>query len=143
MQDNESLSRAPGTVRGLHFQVGPHAQGKLIRAVSGSALDVAVDLRPGSPTLGDHLSITLDADEGQLLWLPAGFAHGFCTLTADTVIQYKVTDYYSPDCERTLRWDEPRLGIDWPPIADPATMSDKDARGAGWDDLAAAGDIGR
>jgi dTDP-4-dehydrorhamnose 3,5-epimerase len=126
VQDNESLSVEAGTVRGLHFQIQPSAQGKLVRCQQGALLDVAVDIRHGSPTFGDHVSIRLDPDTGTQLWVPPGFAHGFCTLEPSTVIAYKVTRYYDPDADRGIRWDDPDLGIQWPVTPDEAVLSPKD-----------------
>ena len=126
VQDNESLSARAGTVRGLHFQTSPHAQGKLVRCTAGALFDVAVDIRRGSPTFGQWVGEELSAANGRQLWVPAGFAHGFCTLQPDTVICYKVTDYYAAACDKGLAWDDPAIGIRWPDIADAATLSAKD-----------------
>lgn len=126
VQDNESLSARPGTIRGLHFQSDPHAQGKLVRCTAGALFDVAVDIRQGSPTYGQWVAETLTPDNGKQLWVPPGFAHGFCSLEPDTVICYKVTDYYSAECDKGLAWDDPAIGIDWPDAADPDTLSAKD-----------------
>jgi dTDP-4-dehydrorhamnose 3,5-epimerase len=126
LQENESLSARPGTVRGLHFQTAPFAQGKLVRCVAGALLDVAVDIRTGSPTFGHSVSVELSAANGHQLWIPAGFAHGFCTLVPDTVLSYKVTAYYSAACDKGLAWDDPALAIAWPACADPQTLSPKD-----------------
>lgn len=129
VQDNESLSVKEGTVRGLHFQSEPYAQGKLVRCTAGALFDVAVDIRHGSPTFGKWVSETLTPDNGKQLWVPPGFAHGFCTLVRDTVIAYKVTGgYYSAECDKGFRWDDPAIGIAWPDVADPATLSPKDQR---------------
>lgn len=127
VQDNQSLSRQKGVVRGLHFQKPPHAQGKLVRVVRGRILDVAVDIRVGSPTFGRHVSAELSADNWQQLWVPAGFAHAFCTLEADTEVVYKVTDYYAPECDAGILWNDPDLAIDWPVDAADAVLSAKDA----------------
>ena len=126
-QDNESFSSSSGTVRGLHLQVEPHAQGKLVRVVHGAIFDVAVDIRPDSPTFGQHTSVDLKAGDNRALWIPAGFAHGFCTLADETVVSYKATDFYAPDYERSTRFDDPDLGIDWPVDIADAVLSDKDA----------------
>ncbi|HWA51236.1 MAG TPA: dTDP-4-dehydrorhamnose 3,5-epimerase, partial [Dongiaceae bacterium] len=128
VQDNHSLSRRPGVLRGLHFQSEPHAQGKLVRVVRGAVFDVAVDIRRGSPTFGQHVSAVLSAENWRQLWVPVGFAHGFCTLQPDTEVIYKVTDYYAPDCDRGLAYDDPDLGITWPIEGRNLTLSDKDRR---------------
>ncbi|MFC4347232.1 dTDP-4-dehydrorhamnose 3,5-epimerase [Kordiimonas lipolytica] len=127
VQDNHSLSRDPGVIRGLHFQNPPHAQGKLVRVTRGRVLDVAVDLRKGSPTYGSHVAVELSAENWKQFWVPAGFAHGFCTLEPDTEFLYKVTDYYAPDCDSGIAFDDPDLGIDWPFDRASATLSGKDA----------------
>ncbi|WP_395337632.1 dTDP-4-dehydrorhamnose 3,5-epimerase (plasmid) [Novosphingobium sp. BL-8H] len=126
VQDNESRSVRAGTIRGLHFQSEPHAQGKLVRCTAGALFDVAVDIREGSPTYGQWVGEVLTPDNGKQLWVPAGFAHGFCTLEPDTVISYKVTGYYNAECDKGLRWDDPAIGIRWPEIADSETLSPKD-----------------
>lgn len=126
VQDNESLSVRQGTIRGLHFQSEPHAQGKLVRCTAGALFDVAVDIRRGSPTYGRWVAETLTPNNGKQLWIPGGFAHGFCSLEPNTVIAYKVTDYYSAACDKGLRWDDPAIGIAWPNAADPDTLSPKD-----------------
>jgi dTDP-4-dehydrorhamnose 3,5-epimerase len=113
VQDNHSCSHA-GVLRGLHYQLPPHPQGKLVRVVRGSAFDVAVDLRHGSPTRGRWTGATLSADNRRQLWIPEGFAHGFLALEDDTHFLYKTTDVYARDCERALRWDDPAIGIHWP-----------------------------
>lgn len=125
-QDNQSLSAQGGTIRGLHFQLEPRAQGKLVRCIRGALFDVAVDIRKGSPTYGRHVAVELTAENACQLWVPPGFAHGFCTLAPDTEISYKVTDYYSPDHDRGLRWNDPALGIDWPVSEEDAVLSGKD-----------------
>jgi len=126
VQDNHSLSAEAGTLRGLHFQIPPHAQGKLFRVSRGAVFDVAVDLRVGSPSYGRHVSAVLSAENWLQIWIPPGFAHGYCTLEPNTEVIYKVTDYYTPDSERGLKWDDAALGIKWP--VDPANvkLSDKD-----------------
>jgi dTDP-4-dehydrorhamnose 3,5-epimerase len=126
VQDNQSFSAEVGTIRGLHFQLPPKAQGKLVRCLAGAILDVAVDIRKGSPTYGQHVSAELSAENGHQLWVPPGFAHGFSTLLPDTVIAYKVTDYYSPEHDRGLRWNDTALGIDWPVSGDKAVLSARD-----------------
>lgn len=125
-QDNHSLSTHRGVIRGLHFQIPPHAQGKLVRVIRGSIFDVAVDIRTGSPTFGKHVTALLSAANWSQLWVPEGFAHGFCTLEPFTEVLYKVTDYYAPDCDRGLRWDDPELGIAWPVATPDAILSAKD-----------------
>jgi dTDP-4-dehydrorhamnose 3,5-epimerase len=125
-QDNESLSAQAGTVRGLHFQTAPSAQGKLVRCSAGALLDVVVDLRRGSPGFGKWVSVELSARNGRQLWVPPGFAHGFCTLEPDTVISYKVTTYYDADCDKGVAWNDPAIGIVWPDGADRETLSAKD-----------------
>lgn len=127
-QDNESLSAKSGTIRGLHFQSEPHPQGKLVRCTAGALFDVAVDIRQGSPTFGHWVGETLTPENGKQLWVPPGFAHGFCTLAPNTVIAYKVTDYYSAECDKGLAWNDPAIGIDWPEAADPETLSAKDCK---------------
>jgi dTDP-4-dehydrorhamnose 3,5-epimerase len=125
-QDNEAFSSAPGTLRGLHFQRAPHAQAKLVRAVSGRILDVVVDLRRGSAHYGHHVAQELTAEGGEQLFVPEGFAHGYVTLTADTLVAYKVSGSYRPDAEGGLRWDDPALGIAWPGIVDPGLIKPAD-----------------
>lgn len=128
VQDNESRSGKVGTVRGLHFQSDPHAQGKLVRCTAGALFDVAVDIRQGSSTYGQWVAETLTPGNGKQLWVPPGFAHGFCSLEPDTVICYKVTDYYSAECDKGLAWDDPAIGIAWPEVADAETLSPKDRK---------------
>lgn len=128
VQENRSFSAERGTVRGLHFQLAPKAQGKLVSCAAGALLDVAVDIRQGSPTYGQYVSAELTAENGEQLWVPAGFAHGFCTLVPDTIISYKVTDYYSPEHDRGLLWNDPAISIDWPVTTESAVLSDKDRR---------------
>jgi dTDP-4-dehydrorhamnose 3,5-epimerase len=126
VQDNHSKSGPVGTVRGLHFQVPPHAQDKLVRVTKGAIYDVAVDLRHGSPTFGRHAGAVLSAENWDQLLVPKGFAHGFCTLEPDTEVLYKVTAHYSPDHDRGVLWDDPALGIRWPVDGDAVTLSDRD-----------------
>lgn len=126
VQDNESLSREVGVVRGLHFQTPPMAQAKLVRAVRGAIFDVAVDIRKGSPTYGQWVAATLTAAGGEQLLVPHGFAHGFCTLEPDTLVAYKVDAPYAPANDAGIRWDDPALGIDWPVAAGGAILSGKD-----------------
>ncbi|OQP83604.1 dTDP-4-dehydrorhamnose 3,5-epimerase [Rhizobium rhizosphaerae] len=126
VQDNESLSATVGTVRGLHFQLAPFAQGKLVRCIAGALFDVAVDIRVGSPTYGKWVGVTLSAENGEQLWVPPGFAHGFATLAPNTVISYKVTAPYSAAHDRGLLWNDADVGIDWPLAGDGAILSDKD-----------------
>jgi len=128
VQDNQSLSAEVGTVRGLHFQLPPFAQDKLLRVTKGAVFDVAVDIRRGSPTFGRHVSAVISAEEWNQILIPIGFAHGFCTLEPDTEVLYKVTNFYSPQHDRGLLWNDPELGIDWPVAADKARLSDKDRK---------------
>jgi dTDP-4-dehydrorhamnose 3,5-epimerase len=127
VQDNQSCSSARGTVRGLHFQIPPFAQAKLVRVLRGRILDVVVDLRCASPSYGRHLSVELGADSGDQLYVPAGFAHGFCTLVADTEVLYKVDAVYSAEHDRGVNWADPALGIAWPVSEADAVLSPKDA----------------
>jgi len=128
VQDNQSLSLVPGTVRGLHFQIAPFAQGKLVRCLTGAIFDVAVDIRIGSPTYGKWLGEILSAENGKQLWIPQGFAHGFATLEVNTIVHYKVTAPYSFTEDRGLAWDDPELGISWPIEKETAILSDKDRK---------------
>lgn len=128
VQDNHSLSVRAGTVRGLHFQSPPHAQAKLVRVTRGRVLDVAVDLRRSSVAYGRHVAAELSADNWRQLFIPAGFAHGFCTLEPDTEIVYKVSAPYAATNDLGLAFDDPALGIDWPVRLEDATLSDKDRR---------------
>ena len=126
IQDNESFSAQQGTLRGIHFQLPPNAQHKLVRVISGSVLDVAVDLRRSSATFGQHVAVTLTADEGNQLYIPAGFGHAFCTLEPDCQVAYKVSGgFYAPESDRGIRWNDPDLGIDWP-VSDGVAISAKD-----------------
>ncbi|WP_151720673.1 dTDP-4-dehydrorhamnose 3,5-epimerase [Gemmobacter serpentinus] len=127
VQDNHSLSVKPGTVRGLHFQSPPHAQAKLVRCGRGRLFDVAVDLRRGSPTYGKWAGVELSAENGLQLYIPAGFGHGFVTREPDTEIVYKCSDYYAPECDGGLRWNDPDIAVDWG-ISEASGISDKDAK---------------
>ena len=126
VQDNHSVSIPRAVVRGLHFQIPPRAQDKLVRVVRGSIFDVAVDIRVGSPTFGKHVSAVLSASNWSQILVPKGFAHGLCTLEPNTEVIYKVNDYYAPGCDRGLQWDDPALGIAWPVAVSEAILSPKD-----------------
>ena len=128
VQDNHVRSPVRGTLRGLHYQIPPMAQSKLMRVTRGAVFDVAVDIRRGSPTFGRHAGAVLSADNWQQLWVPVGFAHGYCTLEDDTEVQYKVTDYYSPLHERGIIWIDQELKITWPVAAEAAIVSERDRR---------------
>src|SRR6202162_572754 len=128
VQDNQSVSAKKGTLRGLHFQRPPFAQGKLVRVARGSILDVAVDIRNGSPTYRQHVATRLDALQGAQLWVPPGFLHGFCTLEDATEVFYKVTNYYSAKHDAGVLWNDPELGIHWPVDVPAAILSEKDQR---------------
>jgi dTDP-4-dehydrorhamnose 3,5-epimerase len=128
VQDNHSMSAKKGTVRGLHLQKPPAAQGKLVRVLRGSVLDVAVDIRKGSPTYGRHVAVRLDAVGGAQIWLPPGFLHGFCTLEDGTEVFYKATSYYSPGHEAGVRWSDRDLAINWPVDTASVVLSEKDQR---------------
>ncbi|MCT4557735.1 MAG: dTDP-4-dehydrorhamnose 3,5-epimerase [Pelagimonas sp.] len=126
VQDNHSLSSKVGTVRGLHMQTPPHAQAKLVRCGRGRLLDVAVDIRRGSPTYGKWIAVELSFENGRQLLIPEGFLHGFVTREPDTEIIYKCSDYYAPECDHAVRFDDPAIGIDWGLTQDPS-LSAKDA----------------
>jgi dTDP-4-dehydrorhamnose 3,5-epimerase len=128
VQENQSLSVRAGTIRGLHFQTKPAAQGKLVRCLAGRLFDVAVDLRSDSPTYGKWISVVLSPEENNQLWVPIGFAHGFCTLEPNSIISYRVTSYYSPENDKGVAWDDPDIAVEWPSLADPEALSGKDRR---------------
>ena len=128
VQDNHSLSKTAGVLRGLHYQLPPFAQDKLIRVVRGAILDVAVDIRRNSPTFGAWLALEVSAEKWNQILVPKGYAHGFVTLVADTEVVYKVTERYAPESERSIRFDDPAIGIDWRVPADGITLSDKDSK---------------
>ncbi len=128
VQENLSLSADQGTVRGLHYQEPPAAQDKLVMVLQGAILDVAVDIRRGSPTFGQSVVVELRAEDLTQLFVPVGFAHGFCTLQPNTMVLYKVSAPYDPACDRGILWNDPDLGIDWPVAPDAAVLSDKDRR---------------
>jgi dTDP-4-dehydrorhamnose 3,5-epimerase len=135
VQDNHSMSVTKGVLRGLHFQSAPMAQAKLIRVVRGAILDVAVDIRCGSPTYGQHVAVELSADNWKQLFVPVGFAHGFCTLADNTEVVYKVSAPYSPEHEGGLRWNDPALGVAWPVSPSDATLTERDGRWPGLADF--------
>ena len=127
VQDNESFS-SKGVVRGLHWQAAPHTQAKLVRVIRGSVWDVAVDIRKGSPTFGKHVAVTLTGENKKQFFIPRGFAHGFIVLEDDTLFSYKCDNLYCPAADRGLKFDDPALGIVWPEIGVPLTLSEKDQR---------------
>jgi len=129
VQDNHSLSHRAGTIRGIHLQLPPHEQGKLVRVLRGRVVDVVVDLRPDSPTVGRHETIELAGDDELAIWIPPGFGHAFCTLEADSEVFYKVDAPYQPSAELTIAWDDPTLAIDWPVTAADVVLSGKDRHG--------------
>ena len=128
VQDNESLSERRGVLRGLHFQKGDKAQAKLLRVVQGSVLDVAVDIRPGSPTYGRHVAVVLSGENKRQFFIPRGFAHGFLVLEDHTIFQYKCDNFYAPESEGSYAWNSPALGIDWGVAPDELILSEKDQR---------------
>lgn len=128
VQDNHSRSTR-GVLRGLHYQLPPHAQGKLVRVVQGAVFDVAIDVRKSSPRFGQWVGLELSAENKQQLWVPPGFAHGFLTLTETAEVLYKTTDFYAPACERCIAWDDPSLGIEWPQLNLAPVLSAKDQLG--------------
>jgi dTDP-4-dehydrorhamnose 3,5-epimerase len=133
VQDNHSRS-SQGVLRGLHYQMAPHAQGKLVRCVAGEVFDVAVDIRKDSPTFGQWVGVNLSAQNKRQLWIPEGFAHGFLTLSEHAEFLYKTTDYYQPTAERSILWNDATLAIAWPEIATSPTLSPKDALAAAFND---------
>ncbi|MFA7604326.1 MAG: dTDP-4-dehydrorhamnose 3,5-epimerase [Novosphingobium sp.] len=137
VQDNHSFSARKGTLRGLHFQTAPHAQAKLVRCTAGAIWDVAVDIRDGSPTRGRWVGARLSAEGGEQFYVPVGFAHGFVTLTENVQVQYKASDYYAPESEGVVRWDDPDIGIAWPLDGIEPTLSDRDAAAPPFAGLAA------
>ncbi|HVR59553.1 MAG TPA: dTDP-4-dehydrorhamnose 3,5-epimerase [Pseudolabrys sp.] len=126
IQDNHVYSAKRGVLRGLHFQTPPHAQGKLVRCTRGAILDIAVDIRKGSPTYGQHAAAELSAENWHQLWIPAGFAHGYVTLESHSEVIYKVTDYWHPACERGIAWNDPELAIEWGISTADAIVANKD-----------------
>ncbi|MDC9727942.1 MAG: dTDP-4-dehydrorhamnose 3,5-epimerase [Methyloprofundus sp.] len=134
VQDNESKS-SRGVLRGLHYQLAPHAQSKLVRVIAGSVLDVAVDIRVGSPTYGQHVAVELSADNKQQLFVPRGFAHGFVVLSETAIFAYKVDNYYSPECDRGLAFDDANLAIDWQLPAASLQLSEKDTKQPAFSEL--------
>lgn len=128
VQDNHSYSAAAGVVRGLHYQLPPRAQDKLLRVIRGKILDVAVDIRRGSKSFGKWVALEISAEKGNQILVPKGFAHGFVTLVPDTEVLYKVTDTYSPEHDRSIRFDDPDIGIEWPAMSGGFQLSDKDLK---------------
>ena len=128
VQDNHSFSAAVGTLRGVHFQTPPHSQAKLIRCTRGAVIDIAVDLRRGSPSYGQHVSVELSAENGRQIFIPEGFGHGFVTTAPDSELLYKCSTYYAPEADAGLRWDCPDLGIDWGLGGQEPILSDRDRR---------------
>ncbi len=126
VQENQSLSRSAGVLRGLHFQSEPSAQGKLVRCVAGAIFDVGVDIRVGSPNFGRWVGVVLSAETGNQLWVPPGFMHGFCTLVPDCLVSYRVTSYYDRECDKGVRWDDEDVAIKWPDTVDADLLSPKD-----------------
>ncbi len=126
LQDNHSYSATKGTLRGLHYQLNPMAQAKLLRCSRGSILDVAVDIRKGSPQYAKWTAVELSAENKKQLFIPRGFAHGFLTLTDDVEVQYKADNYYAPDCDGNIRWNDPEIGVEWP--FEPVILSEKDEK---------------
>ena len=128
MQENQSMSKTKNTVRGMHGQRPPHGQAKLVRVLRGKIFDVALDVRPSSPTYGKHVSAILSGDDVVQMFIPAGFLHGFCTLEDNTIVLYKMSSLYAPGSEVGVMWNDPALGIDWPVKSSEATLSGKDEK---------------
>jgi dTDP-4-dehydrorhamnose 3,5-epimerase len=128
VQDNHAKSAKAGTLRGLHYQLPPMAQGKLVRVTRGAVLDVAVDIRRGAPSFGRHVAVELSAENWRQLWIPPGFAHGYCVTEDGTEVQYKVTEFYSPAHDRGISWDDPALAIAWPVALESVIVSERDRR---------------
>jgi dTDP-4-dehydrorhamnose 3,5-epimerase len=126
IQDNQAVSAGVGVLRGLHCQIGPNAQGKLVRCLKGAIYDVAIDIRHGSPTFGRYVGAEISADNWAQIWVPVGFLHAYCTLTEETEVIYKVTAAYDKPAERGVIWNDPDIGINWPVAADRVILSDKD-----------------
>ena len=126
VQDNQSFSAQKGTLRGLHYQLNPMCQAKLLRCTRGKIFDVAVDIRKGSPQYGKWVGVELSAENKKQLFIPRGFAHGFITLTNDVEVQYKADNYYAPECDGNIRWDDPDIGVEWP--LKPVILSEKDSK---------------
>lgn len=126
LQDNQSFSAQKGTLRGLHYQLNPMCQAKLLRCTRGKIFDVAVDIRKGSPQYGKWVGVELSAENKKQLFIPRGFAHGFITLTDDVEVQYKADNYYAPECDGNIRWDDPDIGVEWP--LKPVILSEKDSK---------------
>ena len=139
VQDNQSYSAHKGTLRGLHYQTAPFAQAKLVRCTRGKLLDVAVDIRDGSETFAQWVAVELTAENKKQLLIPRGFAHGFITLTDDVEIQYKADNFYAPDCDGNIRWDDAQIGIDWPFA--PTILADKDAKAPTLSERLARGEL--
>lgn len=126
VQDNQSFSAQKGTLRGLHYQLNPMCQAKLLRCTRGKIFDVAVDIRKGSPQYGKWVGVEISAENKKQLFIPRGFAHGFITLTDDVEVQYKADNYYAPECDGNIRWDDPDIGVEWP--LKPVILSEKDSK---------------
>lgn len=135
VQDNQSFSQDSGTLRGLHFQVPPRVQSKLVRCLAGSIFDVCVDIRKVSPTYGKWIGVELSAENGKQLYIPEGFAHGFMTLQPDTMVFYKVSDYFVPECDRGLAWNDPTIAIEWPLKTGSPVLSAKDEKQPSFNDF--------